>query len=265
MQSSTDAAIIRRTIERWVRAVDAADLPGVLAGHTDDVVMFDVPAPADVAEGIDAYAATWPPFLAWQAGDGCFELAALQVAAGHDVAYAHALLRCGNRDDLARDPRPRLRLTFGLRKQEGDWLIAHEHHSFPSPDDSAAETQVRALYDRWYAATAAKDLDALMAPIAADVVSYEHDEPLQYVGVDAVREVCRRGLDVSGGSVTWEVPELRVVVRDDLAVTWGLDRVRVPRPGGGTDEHLSRGTRVFTRSAGSWQLIHQHLSYPRGR
>jgi uncharacterized protein (TIGR02246 family) len=205
MQSSTDAAIIRQIIERWVRAVDGADLPGVLAGHTDDVVMFDVPAPADVAEGIDAYAATWQAFLAWQAGDGCFELVTLQVTAGHDVAYAHALLRCGNRDDIARDPQPRLRLTFGLRKQEGAWLIAHEHHS------------------------------------------------------------CRRGLEVSGGSVTWEVPELRVVVRDDLAVTWGLDRVRVPRPGGGTDEHVSRGTRVFTRSAGSWQMIHQHLSYPRGR
>ncbi|MEV0476720.1 nuclear transport factor 2 family protein, partial [Streptomyces prunicolor] len=25
----------------------------------------------------------------------------------------------------------RLRLTFGLRKEKGRWLVAHEHHSFP--------------------------------------------------------------------------------------------------------------------------------------
>jgi hypothetical protein len=32
-----------------------------------------------------------------------------------------------------------------------------------------------------------------MAHIADDIVSYEHDASLQYVGVDAVREICNRG------------------------------------------------------------------------
>jgi hypothetical protein len=35
---------------------------------------------------------------------------------GDDVAYAHALLRCGTRQELAEDPENRLRLTLGLRK-----------------------------------------------------------------------------------------------------------------------------------------------------
>lgn len=34
-----------------------------------------------------------------------------------------------------------------------------------------------------------------MADIAEDVVSYEHVAPLQYVGVNAVREVCKAGID----------------------------------------------------------------------
>jgi ketosteroid isomerase-like protein len=28
----------------------------------------------------------------------------------------------------------RLRLTLGLRKQDGRWLVTHEHHSFPHRD-----------------------------------------------------------------------------------------------------------------------------------
>ncbi|GIH95144.1 YybH family protein [Planobispora siamensis] len=128
-----DDALIRELIERWVRAVDAGDLAGTLADHADDIVMFDVPPPAEGVRGSDAYRAAWPGFLDWQAREARFELTSLEVTAGRDVAFAHALLRCGTPEDLARDPRNRLRLTFGLRRQDGRWVIAHEHHSFPSP------------------------------------------------------------------------------------------------------------------------------------
>jgi ketosteroid isomerase-like protein len=44
------------------------------------------------------------------------------------------LLHCGEPDELAAHPENRLRLTMGLRKVDGRWLIAHEHHSFPMTD-----------------------------------------------------------------------------------------------------------------------------------
>ena len=53
-------------------------------------------------------------------------------SSGDDVAYAHALLRCGTKQELADNPDNRLRLTLGLRKQDGRWVVAHEHHSFPT-------------------------------------------------------------------------------------------------------------------------------------
>jgi ketosteroid isomerase-like protein len=55
----------------------------------------------------------------------------LEITAGSDVAFAHALLRCGKPEELRKDPTNRLRLTIGLRKDGGRWLVAHEHHSFP--------------------------------------------------------------------------------------------------------------------------------------
>jgi ketosteroid isomerase-like protein len=59
-----------------------------------------------------------------------FELVELNVIAGHDVACAWALLRCGSDDELQLAPSRRLRLTFGLRRDEDGWRVTHEHHSF---------------------------------------------------------------------------------------------------------------------------------------
>jgi uncharacterized protein (TIGR02246 family) len=126
-----DEQEIRTLIERWAAAVHAGDLDAVLADHASDIVMFDVPPPYDGVRGIDAYRETWPPFFEWQARGASFEIAELAITAAADVAYAHALLRCGMPDELAANPANRLRVTLGLRKQQGRWVVAHEHHSFP--------------------------------------------------------------------------------------------------------------------------------------
>jgi uncharacterized protein (TIGR02246 family) len=126
-----DEQEIRALIERWAAAVHAGDMDTVLADHAADIVMFDVPPPYDGVRGIDAYRETWPPFFEWQARGASFEIVELAVTAADDVAYAHALLRCGMPDELAANPANRLRLTLGLRKERGRWVVAHEHHSFP--------------------------------------------------------------------------------------------------------------------------------------
>lgn len=126
-----DEKTIRALIERWAGAVHAGDLPAVLADHAEDIVMFDVPPPQNGVQGIEAYRDTWPPFFEWQAQGASFEIVSLDVTAGEDVAYAHALLRCGTPQELADHPETRLRLTVGLRKEHGRWVVAHEHHSFP--------------------------------------------------------------------------------------------------------------------------------------
>jgi len=125
-----DEERIRTLIESWAEAVHDSDITGVLADHSEDIVMFDVPPPHDGVRGIDAYRDTWPPFFEWQARGASFELVSLEVTAGDDVAYADALLLCGTPQDLAGHPESRLRLTVGLRKEDGRWVVAHGHHSF---------------------------------------------------------------------------------------------------------------------------------------
>jgi uncharacterized protein (TIGR02246 family) len=129
-----DEQQIRTLIESWADAVHAGDLETVVAAHAPDIVMFDVPPPYDGVRGIEAYRATWPPFFRFQLEGASFEIVSLDVTAGEDVAYAHALLRCGTPQELADKPENRLRLTVGLRKEDGRWVVAHEHHSFPLDD-----------------------------------------------------------------------------------------------------------------------------------
>jgi uncharacterized protein (TIGR02246 family) len=131
-QRASESAI-RALIERWITAVNDGDLEGVLADHADDIVMFDVPPPNEV-RGIDAYRETWPRFFEWLRRGAVFEIESLDVTVGADVAFTTALLRCGTEEELAKDPDNRLRLTLGLRKDEGRWVVAHEHHSFPARD-----------------------------------------------------------------------------------------------------------------------------------
>lgn len=131
-----DEQQIRTLVERWAAAVHDGDLDGVLADHTDDIVMFDVPPPHDGVRGLAAYRQTWPPFFDWQAQGALFEPVAIDVTAGADVAYVHALLRCGTPQELAEHPQRRLRLTLGLRRRDGRWQVAHEHHSFAAEPDA---------------------------------------------------------------------------------------------------------------------------------
>jgi uncharacterized protein (TIGR02246 family) len=138
-----DDSEIRALIERWASAVHNGDLDTVLADHADDIVMFDVPPPYDGVRGLDAYRQTWPPFFEGQAGGALFEIESIDITAGSEVAFAFALLRCGSQQELAENPLLRIRLTVGLRKQQGRWVVTHEHHSFP--DVSTAATDASAV------------------------------------------------------------------------------------------------------------------------
>jgi uncharacterized protein (TIGR02246 family) len=254
---TTSEQEVRTLIENWVTAVHTGDLDTVLADHAPDIVMYDVPPPYDGVRGLDAYRDTWPGFFEWQLSGASFSLESLDVTAGSDVAFAHALLLCGTPDEFAANPKVRLRLTIGLRRVDNRWLVTHEHHSFPHDDvpPTVAAEQIRDLMNRWTADTTARDLDALMAPIADDVVSYEVDG--EYTGKPAVRQVCKSGLESTTEDITFTTTNLTVEASGDLAIAWGTDHVSTA----GADTE-SRSTRVFKRLDGHWQLIHQHLSYP---
>lgn len=125
---TSDESQVRMVIENWARAVSAGDRAGILARHSGDLLMFDFPA---TVKGLEAYDRTWDFFYADPRGPISFAPRAIEVTAGDDVAFASCIVDC---DGTSAGPLD-FRLTTGLRKIEGEWVIVHEHHSLETKDE----------------------------------------------------------------------------------------------------------------------------------
>ena len=127
---SGEEAAIRKVVEDWASAVRKRDLPAVLRNHSTDILMFDVPPPFQ-SKGIEAYKKTWDLFFSCTPNPAVFDIKDMQVTAGSEVAFVSAVMQCTEAkggDDVELD----FRLTIGLRKVDGQWVIVHEHHSVPA-------------------------------------------------------------------------------------------------------------------------------------
>ena len=128
---STDEAEIRDLVESWARAVRTKNLDGIMAHHSPEILMFDVPPPAQ-SKGIEAYKKTWDVFFAWFQDSGVFDIGELNITAGDDVAFATALMRCAGTEANGDKTELDFRLTICFCKIGGRWTVMHEHHSVPA-------------------------------------------------------------------------------------------------------------------------------------
>jgi uncharacterized protein (TIGR02246 family) len=130
---SNDETAVRGLIETWADAVRRKDYPGILQSHSLDFVMFDVPRPFQ-SVGLDAYRKSWDLFFSWSGDPVRFDIQEMDVTAGADVAFAFASMRCEGRGSDGKPESLDFRLTMGLKKIDGRWMIVHEHHSVPATD-----------------------------------------------------------------------------------------------------------------------------------
>jgi ketosteroid isomerase-like protein len=120
MANNSDKSQIEELVNKWAKAIRAGDMTGVLADHTDDIIMFDVVPPLMV-KGIEAYKKQWELFFKYSpGGEGAFDIVEMEITASDSVAFCYALIKV---DDL------QVRLTLGFRKVGEKWWVAHEHHS----------------------------------------------------------------------------------------------------------------------------------------
>lgn len=131
---TADEVAIRDLVENWARAVRSKNLTGILAHHSPDILMFDVPPPIQ-SKGLEAYKNTWDLFFSWYQDSGVFDISEMNVTAGDDVAFVTALMRCAGRNSRGNTIELEFRLTIGLRKFDGQWVVVHEHHSIPASSD----------------------------------------------------------------------------------------------------------------------------------
>ena len=128
---TVNEAAIRELVQSWARAVRAKDLDGILANHSTDMLMFDVPPPLQ-SKGIEAYKKTWELFFSWSNDPVVFDINDMDIIAGSDVAFVAALMRCAGTEKNGERIELEFRLTIGLRRIGDQWIVLHEHHSIPA-------------------------------------------------------------------------------------------------------------------------------------
>lgn len=124
----SDEATIRTMIQDWADAVAKGDRDRILAAHSGDLLMFDFP---NTVKDIDAYSRTWQFFDDSRRGPVTFRPSDVRIHVGGDVAFASCDIHCDGTTAGAFD----LRLTTGLERRDGEWIIVHEHHSVPTQDE----------------------------------------------------------------------------------------------------------------------------------
>ena len=139
---STDETQIREHIEARAAALKTGDAETIVSYYAPEVVNFSLAPPLQQStdarnpEQLRAWLATFeaPPNR---------EVTRLQITAGPDVAFATSL------DCLSATPNGMTesfslwhRVTLGLRKIDGRWLITHEHQSVPFEMDGSFRASV---------------------------------------------------------------------------------------------------------------------------
>lgn len=126
----TDEAAIRRQLDKVIDGLGAGDLEALRQLYTPDVVSFDVEPPLQHV-GIAAKLANWAKVfqlldkVTYEIRDPAFTI-------GDEVAFGHAFARLGGTLKTgAAMSGMWVRVTFGLRKIDGAWLIAHDQVSVP--------------------------------------------------------------------------------------------------------------------------------------
>ena len=105
IQRETDEANIRQRINRWVEALHAMDLEGVMSLYAPDIVSFDIVPPLRHV-GAKAKEKNWAhAFTMYQRPLG-YEIHDLTLTLGDDVTFGHSLnrisgtLKNGNRTNF---------------------------------------------------------------------------------------------------------------------------------------------------------------------
>ena len=125
----SDESEIRALIERWANAVHAGDMGGVVADHADDIVMFDVPPPEDGSAASTPIARRGHP----SSNGSRAPPSRSSRSRSPPAPTSPSRTRCSAAGPTRSSGRTQTTvwLTIGLRKEDGRWVVAHEHHSFP--------------------------------------------------------------------------------------------------------------------------------------
>ena len=127
---------------------------------------------------------------------------------------------------------------------------------------ATGEREIHAIMDNLANAIRAKDVDALMAHYAPDVLTFDLLPPLQYQGADAIRKRVSEWFSSFQGPIGLEMRNLNITAGDDVAFCSSLNGSTGTNKDGTKIEMWWRATNGFRKIGGKWIVTHGHSSEP---
>ena len=129
-----DLADIKALEDRFTAALKAKDVNAIMTAYVpdDSLIVFDATPPRQY-KGAQAYRKDFEDFLGMFPGEIQADLSDLDitVGSGGDVAFGHSIQHGAGTMKDGKKAEFTVRVTDGYKKVNGQWLIAHEHVSFP--------------------------------------------------------------------------------------------------------------------------------------
>ncbi|HEY4542989.1 MAG TPA: SgcJ/EcaC family oxidoreductase [Noviherbaspirillum sp.] len=125
-----------------------------------------------------------------------------------------------------------------------------------------AEAEIRALLENWKNAFLKRDVNAVMALYAPDVVAFDAILKLQFKGVEAYGKHWEACMAMCDGELVFEVRELTITAAEEIAFGHYLCRCGATNDQGETQSSWMRVSFGLRRHAEGWRIVHEHFSAP---
>jgi uncharacterized protein (TIGR02246 family) len=129
-QRLDDRSQVQQLLATWDQAFLSHDLNQVLATYTEDVLAFDVMGPLQF-KGRERYGQHWQACLDMCTGQPTVSRQDLEIEVSGDLALVHYLMHCSGTNSEGKEEGCWMRVSQNCRRQQGRWLICHEHLSVP--------------------------------------------------------------------------------------------------------------------------------------
>ena len=126
----------------------------------------------------------------------------------------------------------------------------------------SAEAEIQALLTDSLAALHARDVARHLAQYAPDVRVFDVVDPLQHVGLAALRARVEAWFLGFAGPIECQLQSLTVEVEGDIAFCHSLNHIQATAVTGVKVDMWVRSTVGLRRRAGRWLIVHEHTSTP---
>jgi uncharacterized protein (TIGR02246 family) len=129
-------------------------------------------------------------------------------------------------------------------------------------DRPDASQEIQAVIQQWTTAVRDKNLDAIMAYYAPDIVAYDAIVALQFKGAEAYRKHWAFCLGLCEGAMLFELRDLVIHADDEVAFAHWLCSCGATDDKGEQKSSWMRASAGYRRMNGQWKAVHEHFSAP---